>query len=68
MMDARNLSQVLIFAVGLIFGAGGAWVRLRMLKRDVNGIGRKNNRLMLMLLALTDDPEKRRWMAQFLRD
>jgi hypothetical protein len=33
--------QAIIWAVGVIFGAGGAWAALRQTRRDMNGIGTK---------------------------
>lgn len=32
-------AEVWIFAVGVVFGAGGAWAVFQRLRKDVNGIG-----------------------------
>jgi hypothetical protein len=34
-------SAIFPFLVGVVFSAGGAWLLLRLTRRDVNGLGRK---------------------------
>lgn len=46
---------------GVIFGAGGAWMVLRITRRDVNGLGRKHWRHIACDLrcAAEEDPPKK---------
>lgn len=61
---------VVIYFVGLIFAAGGGWVALKEVRRQVNGVGAKltasenerkdrHNRLCMALLVLASDEQKK---------
>lgn len=68
--------SVLIWLIGLIFGAGGMYFSLKQMRRDVNGLGRKVNettgqnakfhvRLCIALVLLS--PKEEQWnVAKFL--
>lgn len=38
------IAELIPFALGVVFGAGGLVVLLNALRRDVNGLGKKQNR------------------------
>jgi len=59
------IEKLLIALVSGIFSAGVAWGMLKQLRRDVNGLGRKVNRLKDMNLAFCP-PDQRREIANFL--
>ena len=77
-----NLSpELLVLIITVIFGAGVNGATLRRLQHDVatkaergdvNAIGAKQRRfeknLVLVLLAITEKPEHRIFLAQFLKD
>jgi hypothetical protein len=65
-------AQIITWLIGVIFGAGGAYVTLRRMGRDLNGVGGRQRRfeknLVLVLMVVTDKREDRMFLAQFLKD
>jgi hypothetical protein len=68
-------SQVLVWMVGVIFGAG-AWsmkneMSIRQMRKDLNGIGanvrRTNWNLLVALMVITEKREDRQRLADLLR-
>ena len=63
---------VLIWIVGIVFGAGIAYAAIGQLRKDLNAIGGKQRRfeknVVLVLMAITDKREDRIYLAQFLKD
>jgi hypothetical protein len=57
--------KIIIAAVSAVFGAGAAWATLKRMAKDVNGVGRKVNRLYVATLVFCPD-EKREAIAKFL--
>ncbi len=60
---------VVIYFVGLIFAAGGGWVALKEVRRQVNGVGGKlnasekerndrHNRLCMAIVAMASEEKK----------
>lgn len=70
------MREVIIAIIGAIVGSaltgavllGYMRAQTASLKRDVNGIGRKNNRAQLIMIALEDDRQKRLWMVGIFRE
>jgi hypothetical protein len=68
--------RVLIWFLGLVFGAGVTYAsilhKLRQNHKDINAIGGKQRRLdknlVLVMLAITESKEDRIYIAQFLKD
>jgi hypothetical protein len=64
--------QLLIWLVGVIFGAGGAWAMLRQVRKDLNGVGGRQRRfernMTLAMLAILQDRRDRELLAQFLKE
>lgn len=64
--------SVLIWIVGVVFMAGITYAAFQQLRKDVNAVGGKQRRfeknLVLVLMAITDKPEHRIFLAQFLKD
>lgn len=59
------IERLIIAGVGAVFGAGAAWAMLKELRRHVNGIGKKVNRLILLHLAFCPE-DQRKAIAAFL--
>jgi hypothetical protein len=59
------IDKIVIASVSAVFGAGVAWATLKRMGKDVNGIGRKVNRLKDAALVFCP-PEQRKEIAQFL--
>lgn len=62
-MDPRTLE----YLAAVVFTAGGAWVTVRTMRRDLNGIGRKLRRMQLLLIKYAP-PEKRDELIEDLLD
>ena len=64
--------QLLIWIIGVVFGAGGAWAMLRQVRKDLNGIGgrqrRFENNLKLALMVVLDSRHDREQLAKFLKE
>jgi hypothetical protein len=64
-------SQILIWLVGVIFGAGAAWGTFARMRKDMNGIGaatRRNNwNTLIALMVITEKREDRQCLADLLR-
>lgn len=65
-MSFQVIAQLTIFLAEIIFLAGGAWVVLRQVKRDVNGLGQKFARMQALLVRWADTPEKRDQAARVI--
>jgi uncharacterized protein YneF (UPF0154 family) len=55
--------------VALIFAAGGAWVTVKGIKRDLNGLGSRLKQLednVKVLLLVMCAAEERKWLAEQL--
>jgi len=60
------IEKLIIAAVSVVFSAGVAWAMLKQLRRDVNGLGRKVNRMKDAHLTFCP-AEQRKEIAEFLR-
>jgi hypothetical protein len=59
------IEKIIIAGVTAIFAAGVAWAGLKQLRKDVNGLGRKFNRMERAIMAFCPD-DKREKIAAFL--
>ncbi|MGH9716392.1 MAG: hypothetical protein ACRD4R_06665 [Candidatus Acidiferrales bacterium] len=61
-----------IWAIGAIFGAGGAWAVFSRMQKDLNGLGRAVRRdrwnRMLADMVTTEKREDRERLAAMLRE
>lgn len=64
--------QLLIWFVGVIFGAGGAFALFRRMQKDLNGLGGRQRRLeknlTLALMVVLEERRDRELLAQFLKE
>jgi hypothetical protein len=64
--------QLLIWIIGVIFGAGIAYGAMQRMKKDLNGVGGRQRRfeknLVLVMMVITEKREDRMFLAQFLKD
>jgi len=64
--------QAVIWIVGIIFAAGGGWMMLRQVRKDLNGVGARQRKLeknlILVLMVNTANREDRMLLAQFLKE
>jgi len=75
-MSGDAIVRILIWFLGLVFGAGVTYAtilhKLRQNNKDINAIGGKQRRLdknlVLVLMAITESKEDRIYIAQFLKD
>jgi len=65
-------TQAVIWIVGVIFGAGGAWGAIQRTRKDLNGVGGRQRRfeknVVLALMINAEKREDRMLLAQFLKD
>ena len=64
MISSETIIRIAIALLGVAFGAGGAAFSMRQTRRDLNGLGRKSNRIIALLVKWADTEEKR---AQVVR-
>jgi hypothetical protein len=58
-LSAQALLYLIAWVAGMVFSAGGAWVKLRQVRRDVNGLGAKLRLLQGLLIRWArEDPQK----------
>jgi hypothetical protein len=58
--------EILTGAVTIVFCCGMAWTWLKQVRRDVNGLGRKINKLQLLAVANEADESKRKELARMI--
>ena len=58
-MPSDALVELAIFVITLIFAAGGAWFLLKQTRRHVNGVGAKVNRLVMALMLIVPEEQKK---------
>jgi len=63
--------QLIIWVVGVVFGAGGAWAMVRQTRKDVNAIGaimrRDRWNLLIALMVTLEKREDRQRLADLMR-
>jgi hypothetical protein len=57
---------IAVYLLQLVFFAGGAWMVVRQMRRDVNGLGQKYGRVAALLVRWADTPEKREQAAKVI--
>lgn len=58
--------QFLVWLASSAFSVGVAWMVLRQVRRDVNGLGRKFGRVTALLVRQADTAEKREHVAKVI--
>lgn len=65
MIDAREL-DVIVFGLGLAFGAGGYAVALRAATKKINGLGGRLNRAVLAIVHICPAENREEVMRMIL--
>jgi hypothetical protein len=70
-MPSHFAQGLVVWIIGAIFGAGGAWAVFQRMRKDVNGIGAVQRRdrwnSMLATMVVTEEREDRQRWADLMR-
>ncbi|MGO9640507.1 MAG: hypothetical protein ACLP1Y_04265 [Candidatus Acidiferrales bacterium] len=63
-VDGQIFGLIVVGVLQAAFTAGIAWAVLRQVRRDVNGLGKKHERLTALLIRWADSDKKREQIAR----